>query len=470
MYEYLILSKIGNNNSIFIDLMIIIIILPILKIFTSYIENNIETVLTKIRRNNTNTIILTGWNSIKNGIFYFDYPYNMNAIFHYVTKNKLAKNLKFLPIERNNLLYIEDVVNAKVTNHMNYILDENQTIKITDDINIELISYKMNTENDKANLINTTTWKIDLIIKSKSSITNVQEFLNKTIKEYAEYENSKSKNIIYHFIYQGWDSDRNKPIFSQSVLSNLENDSEKSFETFDNLFSEHKDQIMKSIDRLKDIDYYKRTGFKRKLGYLFYGPPGCGKTSHVIAMANYDKNHIVEVPLTRVKNNKEIETIININNINEMKIDKNNLIILFDEIDQIDKVLNKDEKSSELKDIVNLISQNKTNIVDNNDTLSLGYILSRLDGVGNYNGIKIVATTNHKEKLSPALYRDGRLSPLFFDLSSRKTIHNIMCHYYQKDIDIERIPDIKIAPSSLKKYLEDYQYDIDGLVGFLNKQ
>ena len=40
--------------------------------------------------------------------------------------------------------------------------------------------------------------------------------------------------------------------------------------------------------------------------------PGCGKTSAVIAMANYGKRHIIEIPMSRIKTNGDIEEILSL--------------------------------------------------------------------------------------------------------------------------------------------------------------
>jgi hypothetical protein len=44
----------------------------------------------------------------------------------------------------------------------------------------------------------------------------------------------------------------------------------------------------------------------------------------------------------------------------------------------------------------------------------LGQVLSALDGLGNYNGLIIVAMTNSIESLPPPLIRPGRLTPVLF--------------------------------------------------------
>jgi SpoVK/Ycf46/Vps4 family AAA+-type ATPase len=248
---------------------------------------------------------------------------------------------------------------------------------------------------------------------------------------------------------------------------------------------------MKSINRLKDIEYYKRTGMKRKIGYLFYGPPGCGKTSHVVAMANYDNSHIIEIPMSRVKKNKEIESILNISSINGITIEKEKLIIFFDEIDQAGKALakregekteeekeNKEESNTKDLMLMSLLSSksDNANIFDKkDDQLNLGCVLSRLDGIGNYNGLKIIAATNCKDKLSPALYRHGRLTPMFFDYCRKEDIINMIEHYYQIKLSEEqktKIPDKshQISPATIRKYLEDYEEDSKGLINYLHNK
>ena len=45
------------------------------------------------------------------------------------------------------------------------------------------------------------------------------------------------------------------------------------------------------------------------LGLLFYGDPGCGKTSVIKSIANMTKRHIINVPLGEIKTATELENI-----------------------------------------------------------------------------------------------------------------------------------------------------------------
>jgi replication-associated recombination protein RarA len=50
-------------------------------------------------------------------------------------------------------------------------------------------------------------------------------------------------------------------------------------------------------------------------GVLFYGPPGCGKTKCVEEIAEKYKKHIIDVPMSRIKKNSDIEELFNLTKI-----------------------------------------------------------------------------------------------------------------------------------------------------------
>jgi SpoVK/Ycf46/Vps4 family AAA+-type ATPase len=294
-----------------------------------------------------------------------------------------------------------------------------------------------------------TLYQLKYELSSKS--VNLNEYIQHIMKVYKKDVNKKNNECLFHYIYGGEDEG-----FKKYKLSDYKR---PSLETFDHIINEHSEKLKKDILRLKDISYYKRTGLKRKKGYLFYGEPGCGKTSTVMAMANFDSRHIIEVPLTRIKKNREIEDIINMK-ITKLKKDK--VIILFDEIDRAFKKL-KDDKVE-----VNTTTNNIKSNMD--DEFNLGSFLSRLDGIGNYEGMIIIATTNNIDNLDPALYRELRLTPIKFDCCRKVDIREMVENFYDievSDKEMECIPDRKIAPSKIKLWLEQYEDDYDGFMKLL---
>jgi len=295
----------------------------------------------------------------------------------------------------------------------------------------------------------------------------IQNFINNCIISYDRYISDINNDKIYHFIYQG--KIANRLTFSTRILSDYTNSEYLNYETFNCIFHSNKDKIIKDIDRLKDIEYYKKTGLKRKKGYMFYGKPGTGKTSTVMAISNYDRRHIIEVPLNRVKTNNELEAIMNLNQINNIKFKPDNIIIFFDEID-IGMNLNKDDYKLEIFNNDNK-SKNENNDdeyckVTSKDKLSFGTLLSRLDGIGNYYGLIMIATTNSIKNIDESLYRDGRLSLIKFNYASINDIKNIIEYYYSEPLDsnlIEKLKilDNKISHAKLRYRLEEFTNPIE---------
>ncbi|CAH2035515.1 unnamed protein product, partial [Thlaspi arvense] len=142
----------------------------------------------------------------------------------------------------------------------------------------------------------------------------------------------------------------------------------------------------------KGKDFFKSVGRAWKRGYLLYGPPGTGKSSMVAAIANHMKYHIYDLQLQSVRDDAELRKI--------LTSTKNRSILLIEDIDcGSDASCKRKEKSAEL--------QNKKF----EDGISLSGLLNFVDGLWSSCGEEriIIFTTNHKEKLDPALLRPGRM-------------------------------------------------------------
>jgi hypothetical protein len=81
----------------------------------------------------------------------------------------------------------------------------------------------------------------------------------------------------------------------------------------------------------------------------------------------------------------------------------------------------------------------------------------------------IIATTNHKEKLDPALYRDQRLTPINFTYSRKVDMIRMAEKFYEvelsadeKDSFLDR--DAKITPARFRTLLEIHENVTDLLL------
>jgi hypothetical protein len=372
---------------------------------------------------------------------------------------------------------------------MHYILDAYQQFNYSPTLRIEFSKQKVQNEKQRDNI-----WTIDLTLASSHSLKEIEDFISSAVAKYKTFMDRRNRNKIYHFIYKGQHAveDEEEP-WSAAVLSDLDDPGNTNYETFDTLFTPNKASLLTDLERLKDFDYYKRTGQKRKKGYIFYGPPGCGKTSSVIAMANHDRRHILEIPMSRVKTNGEIEDILNLTSIAGVEFTKEQIILLFDEIDVGSEALKKRdaERACDVMDPLSMraafanvptpaallaaaaaAGHQQPGPIKPSDSICLGTLLSRLDGVGSYNGVIIVATTNCIDQLSPAIYRHGRLNPVQFDFMNQTDMIKMIEAFYDvalTDEQISKLPtyEHEITPASLRYYMEQNAKSLPRLIDYL---
>ncbi|KAF8659642.1 hypothetical protein HU200_058401 [Digitaria exilis] len=173
-----------------------------------------------------------------------------------------------------------------------------------------------------------------------------------------------------------------------------------------------KKEIMDDLDMFRNgKEYHARVGKAWKRGYLLYGPPGTGKSAMIAAMANYLDYDIYDIELTSVHSNSELR---------KLFIEtKGKSIIVIEDIDcSLDlsgarKKKNKEEEDNkdESGDKAAADHKAKTKKPDTSSKVMLPGLLNFIDGLWSACGAErlIVFTTNHVEKLDPALIRRGRM-------------------------------------------------------------
>ncbi|CAG7887658.1 unnamed protein product [Brassica rapa] len=159
------------------------------------------------------------------------------------------------------------------------------------------------------------------------------------------------------------------------------------------------------MEDLKDFtecrSFYQRTGRAWKRGYLLHGPPGTGKSSMIAAMANYLGYDIYDLELTEVKSNSELRKLL-------MKTSSKSIIVIED-IDCSINLTNRGKKFNEPE--MALTGSGLGDESGNGNTITLSGLLNFTDGLWSCCGSEriFVFTTNHIEKLDPALLRSGRM-------------------------------------------------------------
>jgi chaperone BCS1 len=190
--------------------------------------------------------------------------------------------------------------------------------------------------------------------------------------------------------------------------------------SFKYLFFEDKERLVNVLDKFNNKTMFpENIPIENKLGLLLHGPPGTGKSAVIQCVANYTKRNIVLVDLSKIKTKKELDEV--------LLLDPNEHLFCFEEIDTVlgcvgqrgsedvaSSPLKAEDSTKEMlamfamasnqamqKEMGNVMSQK-------DDSLNLGYLLQKIDGIESAENRIIIATTNFPDKLDSALTRPGR--------------------------------------------------------------
>lgn len=136
--------------------------------------------------------------------------------------------------------------------------------------------------------------------------------------------------------------------------------------------------------------WYVDRGIPYKLCILLYGPPGTGKTSLAKAISQQmDKHVYVASPIT--------ERTFSIG-MRSSAMEEGHLVMVLEEIDSVFS-----------QDVVVSDAGSSDTVKKKQSPISRTTLLGVLDGCMTPDGMVVIMTTNHPEKLDPALVRPGRV-------------------------------------------------------------
>jgi ABC-type cobalamin/Fe3+-siderophores transport system ATPase subunit len=180
--------------------------------------------------------------------------------------------------------------------------------------------------------------------------------------------------------------------------------------TFDTLAMDpdDKDEILDDLEAFREAkDYYTKVGKAWKRGYLLFGPPGTGKSTMIAAMANFLDYDVYDLELTAVNNNTDLRKLF-------IETTGKSIIVIEDidcSVDLTGKRKDKKGKSDKAADGDDKPKLPMEPDKDEGSKVTLSGLLNFIDGLWSACGGEriIIFTTNHKDKLDPALIRRGRM-------------------------------------------------------------
>ncbi len=150
-------------------------------------------------------------------------------------------------------------------------------------------------------------------------------------------------------------------------------------------------------------DWYAQMGIPWRRGYLLYGPPGTGKTSVAYALAGELGLRLCMLSLTNPKLNDNLLADL-------LQRTPPRSLILIEDVDAFFTARDKQDARIQF---------------------SFSGLLNALDGVGAQEGRIVVLTTNHRDKLDPALIRPGRIDiEVELGNASRSQLHGLLLRFF----------------------------------------
>ncbi|KAG1664746.1 hypothetical protein FOA52_004754 [Chlamydomonas sp. UWO 241] len=327
------------------------------------------------------------------------------------------------------------------------------------------------------------------------AVRKIEEFIAEALELYRKQQSNKVdlSRYLYIPVLAGFTSMAAKSdddtASSAALYKRYKLSEEKTFSSF---FHPEKEPICALVNQfLKKEGKFGIAGYPQKLGFLLYGPPGTGKTSFIKALAQFTKRSVISIPLTKIRTNQELMDImfdqkIRIDSEDSISLPFSKTIFVMEDVDAASSVVHRrapedageagsssigaaavaamqammtkqansnsaakkkaaeaaagpDDSSDE--DFVVTKPKGKSygpsmpafgkGLFGGDDDLNLAGLLNVLDGVVDTPNRIVIMTTNHPEKLDPALIRPGRINKKIY--MGRICVEEALCmmrHYF----------------------------------------
>ena len=465
----------GNNNIIVTSL-----IMAFLTFISNFIANNsfkyidINLFIDNIKGYfiKYNTIVIEGKRCVKNG------PHSVRvdnlfgetflALWKYINDNLYNKSdiYTIKELSEGVGMYDDwgDLYSSSEKNRLKpsvYVVKQHTRFKLEDDIYCKVFFENEEMENNNSKVISKNENIIIRLYSHKRTLFELRKYVNNITEKYLESLDNSRLNKLFIYNYDGPQDTDFRGRKTNHEWSEHEFSSSR---CFDNIFFDGKSDLIKKVDFfINNKEWYYKEGHPYTLGIGLSGPPGTGKTSIIKSIANKLKRHLIVIPLSKIKTTQELskcffENQYSVKN-KEGSINFDNKIIVFEDIDCMSDIVcdRKNEKTKKpiekegsddslnTKEIISAVVKGmreddlevleRTAAKQEDDKLTLSYILNIIDGIRETPGRIMILTSNYYDRLDKALIRPGRIDiTLELKNASIKTIEDFYYNYYNEKI------------------------------------
>ena len=195
-------------------------------------------------------------------------------------------------------------------------------------------------------------------------------------------------------------------------------------------------------------EWYVKRGLSYKQTYILHGLPGTGKSSTIKALSSHFDKNICIIDITAMSNLSFEKAMASV---------PRNSIVLIEDFDSCKALHSRTDENGDAT----------TRFAELTDVLSLSKVLNVLDGVVSLDDTVVFLTTNHLEKIDPAMVRKGRVDYIYEipHLEDAEVKEYIKLMY--PEADVPQVTFDTIAGCDIQsKYLE-YREDVNAFVASL---